>query len=148
MIGKGRVVGVDLGTRRIGIAVTDSEQRIATGISTVERTGDRSASHRAIASLVDEYEAVGVVVGLPVSMSGDIGPAARSMLEEIEVLRHTLGVELETVDERLSTASAAGALRAGGRSARTQRGVIDRTAAAVLLQSWADRRRSVGVAGD
>jgi putative Holliday junction resolvase len=138
----GRVLGLDLGSRRIGVAVTDSGQRVATGIQVVNRGGDRRADHRAVAALVAEYEAVGVVVGLPISMSGETGPSARAVLEEIDEIRSRVAVDVDTVDERLTTLAASGALRAAGRPARRQRTLIDQTAAAVLLQTWVDRRRA------
>jgi putative holliday junction resolvase len=142
MIPKGRVIGLDLGSARIGVAVTDSEQRVATGVDSLRRSGDRATDHGAIAGLVEDYEAVGVVIGLPRSMSGVVGPAARAVLEEVGEIRRRLAVEVDTVDERLTTVTAARDLRAAGRKARDQRGVIDQTAAAVLLQSWADSRWS------
>jgi putative Holliday junction resolvase len=135
----GRLLGLDLGSRRIGVAVTDSARTVATGVSTVERSGDRARDHAAIAALVEEYGVVGVVVGVPYSMSGEKGPAAAAALEEVWELRAALPVEVDTVDERLTTVAAQGALRASGRKARSSRSVIDRTAAAVLMQSWIDR---------
>ena len=142
MIPQGRVIGLDLGSARIGVAVTDSGQRLATGVDRIDRSGDRSTDHAAVALLVEEYEAVGVVVGLPLSMSGRAGSAARAISQEVAELRRMLAVDVDTVDERLTTVSAARDLKAAGRKARDQRGVIDQTAAAVLLQSWVDRRRS------
>jgi putative Holliday junction resolvase len=142
VIPSGRVLGIDLGSRRIGVAVTDAGQTVATGVRTVPRSRDRSADHRALAALVEEYEAVGVVIGVPYSLSGVTGPAAAAVLAEVEELGGALGVEVATIDERFTTVAAASALRAGGRRERDQRGVIDQSAAAVLLQSWVDRRHS------
>jgi putative Holliday junction resolvase len=142
MIPKGRVIGLDLGSARIGVAVTDSEQTVATGVALLVRSGDRGADLRAIAGLAEEYDAVGVVVGLPLSMSGATGPAALAVLEEVAHIQAAMSVEVDTVDERLTTVAASRSLRASGRKARDQRGVIDQSAAAVLLQSWVDRRRS------
>jgi putative Holliday junction resolvase len=136
--GAGRLLGLDLGSRRIGVAVCDSARTVATGVTAVERSGDIGRDHAALKSLVEEYEAVGVVVGVPYSLSGAPGPAATAILDEVAHLRADLGVDIETVDERLTTVAAAGALRASGRSSRAARGVIDQTAAAVLLQSWLD----------
>lgn len=147
MIPRGRVVGVDLGSRRMGVAVTDSEQTVATGIATVGLDGGPAAARRRLAAIVDEYGAVGVVVGVPVSLSGRAGPAARAALEEVDAIRAELGVEVETVDERLTTVTAAAALRASGRRNRAQRLVIDQTAAAVILQDWVDRRSPSRYAG-
>jgi putative Holliday junction resolvase len=142
---RGRVLGVDLGTARVGVAVCDGDQRLATGTTRLDRVRDRAREHRSLAALVADYEAVGVVVGLPLSLSGGPGPAAARAVEEVEALRRVLDVPVEVVDERFSTVTAAAALRAAGRDARRQRVVIDQTAAAVLLQAWLDRRlASVG----
>lgn len=121
------------------MAVTDSGRTVATGVSALERSGDRRRDHAAVAALVEDYDAVGVIVGVPYSLSGNAGPAATAALEEIEQLRGALPVEVDTIDERLTTVAAAGTLRASGRRAKGSRAVIDQTAAAVLLQSWIDR---------
>jgi putative Holliday junction resolvase len=131
---------LDLGARRIGVAITDGSQTVAVGVETLERSGDVVHDHAAVASLVAEYEAVGVVVGLPLALSGRDGPAARAARQEATELQDRVGVEVELVDERLTTVAAAGALHTAGRTSRQQRSVIDRTAAAVLLQSWIDRQ--------
>lgn len=135
----GRVVGLDLGSRRIGVAVSDSAQAVATGVRAVPRGPDRSSDHASIRAILDDYEAVGLVVGLPLSLSGDAGPAARQVLDEVEQMRQSLAVEIDTVDERLTTIAASGALRAAGRPSRRQKSVVDQTAAAILLQTWIDR---------
>ena len=140
----GRLLGLDLGSRRIGVAVTDHSQVVATGVEALPRSGDRRGDHAAVARLVEEYEAVGVVVGVPLSLSGAEGPAAKYVLEEVSELRSTLNVEIATVDERLTTVAASGALRAAGRSSRRQRDVIDQTAAAMILQSYVDAQRNPG----
>ena len=140
----GRLLGLDLGARRIGVAVTDSDRTLATGVRALARSGSHTSDHRAVAALVEEYGAVGVIVGIPLSLSGDLGPAARSVLDEVEELRAALAVEVDTVDERLTTVVASGALRAAGRSSRRQRPVVDQTAAAMLLQTWIDRENSLG----
>ena len=140
MIPAGRVLGIDLGSRRIGVAITDSGQSVATGVTTLLRSGDRRIDHGALAGLVADYEAVGLVIGLPVSLSGEIGPAARAVLEEVGEIETVVGVPVVTIDERLTTVAAAGALRAAGYRSRDQRGVIDQSAAALLLQTWAERR--------
>jgi putative holliday junction resolvase len=140
MIPPGRVLGVDLGSKRIGVAVTDSDQRVATPVLVLTRTGDRAADHQALADLVTSYQAVGIVVGLPLSLSGQMGPAAEAVAAEVTELQRRVGVEVAIVDERLTTVAAAGTLRAQGRSTRDQRGVIDRNAAALLLQTWVEQR--------
>lgn len=136
----GRVLGVDLGTRRVGVAVCDSQRRVATPIGAIERAADPGVHRGALIRLVAEHEAVGVVVGLPRSLSGGLGPAARAALVEVAELAEVLGVPVETADERLSTVVAAAALSASGRRAREQRRLVDASAAAVILQSWIDSR--------
>jgi putative Holliday junction resolvase len=143
----GRVLGVDLGSRRVGVAVSDSDQRVATVLTTLTRGDDPGVHRRALARLVAEYEAAGVVVGLPRSLSGRIGPAAESALAEVAALRGELPVAVETVDERLSTVAAAAGLRAAGRDSRASRQIIDAAAATVALQTWLDGR-AAGARGE
>jgi putative holliday junction resolvase len=138
----GRVLGIDLGTVRTGVAVSDAGQRLATGLTVITRSADASADRRAIARLVADEDAVAVVVGLPRSMDGSLGPAARAALEEVDRLEGQLAVPVEAYDERLTTVTATRALRAGGTRGRAVRGVVDQVAAAVMLQSWLDGRRS------
>jgi putative Holliday junction resolvase len=133
---------LDLGAKRIGVAVSNSTRSVATPLRFVARSGDRERDHRNIASIVSEYEAVGVVVGLPLSLSGETGPAARAVLEEIDDLRQVLEVDVDTIDERLTTKEASGALRRAGKPTREQRTIIDDSAATILLQSWIDRTRA------
>lgn len=140
---EGRLLGLDLGSRRIGVATCDSAQAVATGVATIRRSGERSADHAEIARLVAEHGAVGVVVGLPLGLSGRPGAAAVAVLDEVDELRSALGVEVDTVDERFTTVAASSALRAAGRRARRQREVVDQTAAAMLLQTFLDRRKWV-----
>jgi putative Holliday junction resolvase len=147
MIPPGRVLGVDHGSKRIGVAVTDSAQRIATGVTVLARTGDRAADHRALADLAASYQAVGIVVGLPLSLSGRMGPAAETVVAEVAELQEAVDVEVVTVDERLTTRAAAGTLHAEGRNARAQRGLIDQNAAALLLQTWVEQRLSAETTG-
>jgi putative Holliday junction resolvase len=138
----GRVIGLDLGTRRIGVAVSDDRGRVATGHGVIERSGQTAADHRAIAELVAHLGATAVVIGLPLSLSGATGPAAKAVLAEIDALRGALAVPVDTHDERFTTVSAARGLRTAGGRSRTRRRRIDEAAASVMLQSWLDRRPS------
>lgn len=135
-----RVLGLDLGSRRIGVAVSDATGTLASPHGVVERSGDTAADHRRLAELVIELGAERVVVGLPLSMSGGYGPAARAAAEEAAQLAALLPVAVDAYDERLTTVSAQRALRSGGTRARQQRRVIDQAAAAVMLQAWLDGR--------
>jgi putative Holliday junction resolvase len=136
-----RVVGLDLGTRRIGVAVSDPSGTIASPLHVLERSGDAVADRRRLAELVREVGAERVVVGLPLSLSGATGPAAQATLAEVAHLAAALGVPVETCDERLSTVSAQGTLRTLGVKGHARRRSVDKVAAAVILQSWLDRRR-------
>lgn len=139
----GRVLAFDLGSVRIGVAITDTHQRMATSLRVVSRTGDQAADRRALRLIVAEEEAIGVVVGLPLSLDGSVGPAAQGVLDEVEALRPVLGVAVETVDERFTTVTAHQALRAGGHRGPKARQRVDAVAATVLLQTFLDRRQAI-----
>lgn len=138
----GRAAALDLGSRRIGVAYSDSGRTIASPWGTIERSGDPARDRVAIVEAVREIEAAVVVVGLPLSLSGSAGPAARAALEEADALRaalEPLGITVETADERFTTVEAQRSLAAAGRRGKAARKVIDSAAAMVLLQAWLDR---------
>jgi putative Holliday junction resolvase len=137
-----RALGLDLGTKRIGVAVSDRSGTVASPLTVVHRSRSRRHDHAAIASLVTEEEAELVVVGLPLSLSGDVGPAARAALAEADELATVVGVPVETHDERLTTVSAERSLMEARMRAEARRRVVDKVAAAVMLQSWLDARRA------
>ena len=139
-----RAVALDIGTRRVGVAVSDSGGPVATPYEVVPRSGDRSRDHGRIAALVGEAEAGIVVVGLPLSLDGSIGPAARAVLDEVDELRAALPVPVVTWDERLSTVEAERSLRAMGVRRGHRRQVVDQVAATVILQSWLDAGQPEG----
>jgi putative Holliday junction resolvase len=110
--------------------------------SVIVRSGDHGADRAAIAGAVAETGATTVVVGLPLSLDGSDGPAARDARLEAAALQGALvGIEVVLFDERLTTVSAEAALVAAGRRGRDRRAVVDSAAAAVLLQSWLDAGR-------
>jgi putative Holliday junction resolvase len=133
-----RAVALDIGTRRIGVALSDSAGTVATPYEVVTRSGDRSRDHRRIAALVEEAGAGIVVVGLPLSLDGSTGPAAQAILAEVAELRAALPVGVVTWDERLSTVEAERSLRAMRVRKGRHRQVVDQVAATVILQSWLD----------
>jgi putative Holliday junction resolvase len=135
-----RALGLDLGTKRIGVAVADSGGRLATPYGTVERTRDRARDHRRIAELAKEVEAEQLVVGLPLSLDGSVGPAADAALREADELAAATGLPVATWDERFTTVTAHQDLAAQGLDARRRRQVVDQVAAAVMLQAWLDHR--------
>ncbi len=133
-----RALGLDLGSKRVGVAVSDRGGAVATPIEVVQRLGDRAAEHRVITDLVEEWEAEIVVVGLPYSLDGSVGPAARLCLAEIEELGDTLDVPVVPYDERLTTVTAERSLMEQQMNAQERRRVVDKVAAAVMLQAWLD----------
>ena len=141
-----RALGIDLGSRRIGVAL--SSGTLATPYEVIARSGDRRRDHRAIADLVAEAEAEVVVVGLPLSLDGSMGPAARAAVAEADQLAATLDVPVETYDERLTTVTADRQLMEQGMNASARRRVVDKVAAAVLLQSWLDAQTRPTSQGD
>lgn len=133
-----RALGIDLGERRIGVAVSDAEGRVATPITVIERSGSRNRDHQRISELVAEYEAGVVVVGLPLSLDGSTGPAAQAAEQEVGELEAALAVPVFTHDERFTTAIAERALAESGLSGKARRQRVDMVAASVILQSWLD----------
>ena len=140
-----RVLGVDLGERRIGLALTDPSGILASPHDTLERSGERGDDHRAIVAAAVDAEATRIVIGLPRSLSGDLGPSARSVLDEVAAiteLARASAIEVDTYDERFSTMIAQRNLRDAtprrSKRQRAQRERIDASAAAVILQSWLD----------
>ena len=133
-----RALGLDLGQKRVGVAISDSAGTLAMPIEVVARRGDRQREHQAIADLVEEWEAEIVVVGLPYNMDGSIGPMARKYGSEAKALGDTLSVPVVLYDERLTTVSAERALMDQNMNAQDRRQVVDKVAASVMLQSWLD----------
>ena len=139
--GTRRVLGLDLGSKRIGVAVSDRSGTIAGPLTVLQRSGDVARDHRAIAALVVEEEAEAVVAGLPLSLDGSVGRAAQAALAELEALASVVGVPVATHDERFTTVSAERPMREMGMNAKQRRKVVDKMAAAVILQAWLDARR-------
>jgi len=137
-----RALGIDLGSKRIGVAVSDSAGTMAVPYEVVLRSGDRARDHRRLAALADEAEVECVVVGMPYSLDGSIGPAARRAMAEVKLLRRALRVPIETYDERLSTVTADRSLRELQLGAAERRRMVDSVAASVILQAWLDHRRA------
>jgi putative Holliday junction resolvase len=135
-----RVLALDLGSKRIGVAVSDRSGTIASPLTVLARSGRVEHDHRRILALVEDEEAERVVVGLPLSLDGSMGPAARAAQAEAEVLAGVLAVPVETIDERFTTVSADRVLQSADVRGADRRRSIDKVAAAVMLQAWLDRR--------
>ncbi|BBY36446.1 putative pre-16S rRNA nuclease [Mycobacterium mantenii] len=144
--GRGRRLGIDVGSVRIGVACSDPDAVLATPVETVRR--DRNGKHlRRLATLVAELGVVEVVVGLPRTLADRTGPSAIDAIEVASKLAEVLArrvppVPVRLADERLTTVSAQRSLRAAGVRAKEQRAVIDQAAAVAILQSWLDQRRA------
>jgi len=133
----GRVLGLDLGDARIGVAISDPDRRVAVPLGTVH-VGRPPGELLAIAELVREHGATLIVVGEPISLDGSRGTRASHAAAFAQALRAVVEVAVVLHDERLSTIEAARSLQRAGVSAKRQRSVIDASAAQVILQSWLD----------
>jgi putative Holliday junction resolvase len=137
-----RALGIDLGSKRIGIAVSDRSGTIGSALTTVQRSRSRRHDHDEIARIVTEEEAEIVVVGLPLSLDGSVGRAAAAATAEARQLASVVRVPVELYDERFTTVTAERGMIEAGLDARRRRQVVDKVAAAVMLQSWLDHRRA------
>jgi putative Holliday junction resolvase len=137
----GRVLGVDVGTVRVGLALSDVTGTLASPLETLRRAKNHSDLDR-LAALVVEHEVTEVVVGEPVHLSGASGASAEDAGNYAQELADRIpDVPVILIDERLSTVTAASHLREGGIDSRKQRSVIDQAAAVVILQQFLDSRR-------
>lgn len=137
-------LGIDVGRARIGVARCDAGALLAVPVETVPRAADGDADVRHVLELAEEYGAFELVVGHPLSLSGAPTASTDDAVGFAERLAAT-GAAVRLVDERLSTVSAQHALRAAGRSSRSQRPVVDQVAAVIILQHAIDTERASGV---
>jgi putative Holliday junction resolvase len=138
-----RILGVDLGERRIGLALSDPTGTVASPLVVLDRSGDPAADRRAILAAAAAHDVTRIVVGMPRSLSGRAGPAARDAAAEIAALAELApeGVVVEAFDERLTTVIAQRSLVEAGVKRADRRKVVDKVAAAVMLQSYLERPR-------
>ena len=139
-----RILGIDLGRARIGVAVSDELGMLAHPVETIQATADAA---RRIAEIVREKDAERVIVGLPRHMNGSVGTGATEALAFAKKLQALLPCEVLTWDERLTTTAANRALRESGRKTRDSRGVVDQVAAQMILQSYLDSLPATGIPG-
>ncbi|AUH69114.1 MULTISPECIES: Holliday junction resolvase RuvX [Gordonia] len=138
---RGRRIAIDVGSVRVGVAVCDPDGILATPVETVRRAKDGSDVAR-IVEIIAEYEAIGVVIGLPRTLRGEEGPAVRAARYfGRQLAAEADGVAIEFYDERLTTVTATAALRASGVKAKDARAVVDQAAAVAILQGWLDAQR-------
>jgi len=136
-----RYLGLDVGDRRIGMALSDETATLATPLPTFVRVGPRQDVRR-IADLARTHEAGAVVVGLPLNMDGSPGPQAEKVLRLCEELRKKSGVPVLTQDERLTSVEAEEILAARGVAWKERKAQVDAVAATLILQEYLDRRKA------
>lgn len=136
-----RALGVDPGSKRIGLAVSDLSGTIASPLTVLRRSKSKQHDLHELARIARDEEAEIIVVGLPLNMDGSRGPAARAAAAEAERLATLVDVPVELHDERLTTVTADRDMMAAGLNAVERRQVVDKIAAAIMLQSWLDARR-------
>ncbi|BBX16852.1 Holliday junction resolvase RuvX [Mycolicibacterium duvalii] len=141
--GRGRRLGVDVGTVRIGVAVSDPDATLATPVETVRRERRSDRHLRRLVALARENDVVEVVVGLPRTLADRAGASAKDAIDVADMLAARIApVPVRLADERFTTLSAQRSLREAGVRSRGQRSVIDQAAAVGILQHWLDQRRT------
>jgi len=136
-----RILAVDPGTKRVGLALSDPTATIASALVTVEADPSETLAAR-LAAIAAAQEAERVIVGLPRNLDGSRGPAAAAAERLATDLRKASKLPVETVDERLTTVAADRSLLAAGATRRERRLAVDRVAATLLLQGYLDRMKS------
>ena len=136
-----RLLGLDVGDKTIGVALSDESATLASGLHTIRRTGLKRDLHE-LAGLAQDREVGTVVVGLPRSLDGSEGPQARKVLAFVEALKRAVEVPVVTWDERFTTVAAENALIEGGVSRGRRKGLVDKVAAVLILQNYLDYRKT------
>ena len=135
-----RLLALDLGEARIGVALSDETETLASGLATLRSVGPRRDA-QAIAALVREHGVGEVVVGMPYRLDGSVGPQGEKIAAFVERLRRSLRVPVVVRDERLTSVAADERLAAAGVRRRDRKGRLDQAAAAIVLQEYLDERR-------
>ncbi|GIO98163.1 putative pre-16S rRNA nuclease [Paenibacillus lautus] len=135
-----KIMGLDYGDRRIGVAISDVFGWTAQGVEVIERRRDEGELDR-IAALVKDNEVGEIVVGLPKNMNGTIGPRGEICMEFASALRESLSLPVHLWDERLSTVSAERTLLEADVSRKKRKQVVDKMAASLILQNYLDSKR-------
>ncbi len=141
-----RLLGLDVGDKTIGVALSDETATIATGVGTIRRVGPKR-DLRAVAELAHKHEAAEIVVGLPLGLDGTAGPQAQKVLAFIEALKPVARLPVVPWDERFTTVAAEQALIEADVSRRGRRAVVDKVAAIIILQNYLDYRKTAEAEG-
>ena len=143
--GTGRLLGVDWGERRIGLALSDESRTLAQPLATLTRRTGKRFPMAALQEHLTKHEVTGIVVGLPLDAAGGEGDAARAARELADDIARRSGLPVALWDERFTTARVLGAVREMGGKTRTRKGDIDALAATLLLQHYLDAIRGSAV---
>ena len=138
-----RYLALDVGERRIGVALSDETATLASGLDTLTRVGPRKDA-RAVADLVRQHEAAAIVVGLPLNMDGTAGAQAEKVRAFVDGLKRHTSVPIVERDERLTTVEAHEILRKSGVAWGQRAALLDKVSAVVILQEYLDERRAGG----
>lgn len=134
-----RVLGLDVGDKYIGVAVSDLLQFTAQGVTTIKRESNK-LDFKAIEDLINEYEVKKIVVGLPKNMNGTLGPQSEKVTKFAEKIKNKFKIDIIYIDERLTTVSAERILIESDVRRENRKKVIDKIAASYILQTYLDRR--------
>ena len=137
----GRIMGLDVGDKTIGVAVSDLMGLTAQGVKTIKRVGKKK-DIEALKEIIKERQVNKIVSGLPKNMNGTLGPLGEKVIKFCEILEEETGIKIEYWDERLSTVAAERTLIQGNVRRENRKGVIDMVAAVIILQGYLDRQRN------
>ena len=137
----GRIMGLDIGDKTIGVAVSDLMGLTAQGVTTIKRVGKKK-DIEAIKQIIAEKQVNKIVSGLPKNMNGTLGPQGEKVIKFCELLEEETGIKIEYWDERLSTVAAERSLIEGNVRRENRKKVIDMLAAVIILQGYLDRQRN------
>lgn len=134
-----RIMGLDVGDKTIGVAISDPLMLTAQGLKTIRRESIKKDINE-IKTIIEEYNINKIIIGFPKNMNNTIGPQGKKVLDFVEKLKNRVDVEIELEDERLSTVAAERILIDGDVSRKKRKNVIDTVAATYILQTYLDRR--------
>ena len=137
----GRIMGLDVGDKTIGVAVSDLMGLTAQGVKTIKRVGKKK-DIEALKEIIKERQVNKIVSGLPKNMNGTLGPQGEKVIKFCELLEEETGIKIEYWDEKLSTVAAERTLIQGNVRRENRKGVIDMVAAVIILQGYLDRQRN------
>lgn len=137
----GRILAIDYGEKRIGLALSDISKFLASPFRTIQNTGFKAVV-KELKNIIDEQNVEGIVVGLPVTMKGSKSQKTEEVEAWIEKIKAQITIPVDTMDERLTTIQAHQIIHAKGQKVGKKRDVVDQYSAAILLQAYLDKRKT------